>query len=214
MSRNVLVAAVAILVFLVAAGAIYLQIWTSGTRTEQVWQLSRAVVAGDPLTGDNVRQVSFPAAGDTPDYFRGDLIGAHARASHEMATNTVLYRLDVLTVDLALVTLTLKQPPPLSHGTTVDVYAQVGGSSAQLVGRRLVVDQVNGGTASVWVPAAEEPAWIMLQASNTALFAARSTGVGVPQTRTQTLQDALATLGGGSATGPVTSAPSPTPKKP
>ena len=94
----------------------------------------------------------------------------------------------------------------------MDVYAQVGGNSIQQVGRALVVDQINGGTVSVWVPASEEPAWINLQASNVSLFAAQSSGVGVPQTRTQSLQDALATLSGGSATGPFPS-PSPT-KKP
>ena len=210
MSRNPLFAIMATLVFLVAAGLLYLQVWASSNRTEQVWQLSRPVMAGDLLTGDNVRQVSFPASGDALDYFRGDLLGAHAKAAHEMAANTVLYKLDVQTQDLALVTLTIKTPPPVSHGQHVDVFAQQG-SQNQLVGRGLIVDQVNGGTVSVWVPADTEPAWITLQANNVALFAARSNGVGVPQSRAQSVQDAIATLGGGSTT--FNPSPSPT-KKP
>jgi hypothetical protein len=88
-----------------------------------------------------------------------------------------------------------------------------------LLGRGLAVDQVTtnsnsnagNGSCSVWVSVADEPSWIALQASNVQLFAARSTGIGVPQARLST-QDALATLSGGS-TGPPLVLPSPTPTK-
>lgn len=217
MSRNVLVAVVGLLVFLVVAGAVYLQIWTSATRTDLVWAVSHEVQPGDPLTADNVHQVQIRSSGDAWDFFSGDLIAAHARAAHDMSAATLIFKNDVDQRDMALVTLTLRTPPPLSHGQTIDVYAQVG-NQTQLVGRRLAVEQVSGGSCSVWVTAQDEPAWITLEAGNVALYAARSTGVGVPQVRFQGVQEALSTLGGGSALpgGPVFPplVPSPTPRKP
>lgn len=222
MSRNVLVALVGLLVFLVVAGAVYLQIWASASRTDLVWAVSRQVQSGDQLTADNVHQVRIPSSGDAWDFFSGDLIAAHARAAHDMSAATLIFKKDVDQRDMALVTLTLRNPPPLSHGWTIDVYAQVG-TQTQLAGRRLPVEEFNNGTCSVWVVAQDEPYWVSLQANNVALYAARSSGVGVPQTRVQGTQEALNALAGasGAAGGPFPTVPTfppltptPTPKKP
>jgi hypothetical protein len=74
-----------------------------------------------------------------------------------------------------------------------------------MVGRSLTVNQVSSGSnnnsIAVLVPAADEPHWINLQASNVSLFAARSSGIGVPQLRAQSMQDAIAALSGGAASG-------------
>jgi hypothetical protein len=234
MSRNVLVAIVAMLVFVVVAGAVYLELAASAGAKDLVWEVSRSVSAGEVLTADNVQQQRIPHAGDNLDYFTGQLQSGVSRAAHDMGSGTILFRNDVLNQDLALVNLTLKTPPQLSRGQTVDVYAQVG-STTVLVGRRLMVDQVNSGgnnnnnNIAVLVPAADEPHWINLEASNVSLFAARSSGIGVPQLRAQSMQDAIAALsggatGGGAGTGtgtggtlgqppPATPTPSPT-KKP
>jgi hypothetical protein len=214
MSRNLVVAILGMVVFLVVAGAVYLEIASAAGATDQVWEVTRAVTAGDQLTTDNVRRTGVPHAGHVLDYSTADLTTGHPRAAHEMSSGTILFRNDVLQQDLALVNLPLRTPPQLAHGQTIDVYAQVG-STTQMVGRRLMVDQISGTNASVWVPSADEPYWITLQAGNVALFAARSTGVGVPQTRSQTT-DAIAALSGGSSTGPVLTSPSPatTPRKP
>ena len=214
MSRNVLVALLGMMVFLVVAGAVYLEILASARATDVVWEVSRSVSSGDLLTSDNVHQARIPRAGEGLDYFTGDLLGANARASHDMAAGTIVFQNDVLDQDLALVNLTLRTPPQLQHGQTIDVYAQVG-SQTMIVGRRLAVEQVSGTNCSVWVPAADEPAWITLQASNVALYAARSTGIGVPQIRAQSMNDAIAVLSGGSATGPlILPSPSASPRKP
>jgi hypothetical protein len=224
MSRNVLVAIVGLLVFLIVAGAVYLQIWASASRTDLVWAVSRSVQSGDLLTADNVHQVRIPSSGDAWDFFTGDLVGAHARAAHEMSAATIIFKHDVEQRDLALVTISLRTPPPLAHGQTIDVYAQIG-TQTQIVGRRLAVEQSSGGTCSIWVPAQNEPSWITLQASNVALYAAQSSGVGVPDARAQGLQDALNTLGGSGAgsmgttprfptSTPSVASPQPTPKKP
>jgi hypothetical protein len=214
MSRNVLVAILGMLVFLVVAGAVYLEIASSAGATDQVWEVTRPVTAGDSLNADNVRQTRIPHVGDNLDYFTGRITGNAPKAAHVMGAGTILFRNDVLLQDLALVNLSLRTPPQLTHGQTIDVYAQIG-SQTTMVGRRLMVEQISGTNAAVWVPADTEPSWVTLQASNVALFAARSTGIGVPQTRAQSMSDAIATLTGGSATGPIIlPSPSPTPKKP
>ena len=227
MSRNVLVAIVAMLVFVVVAGAVYLELAASAGAKDLVWEVSRSVSAGEILTADNVQQQRIPHAGDNLDYFTGQLRSGVSRAAHAMGAGTILFQDDVLNEDLALVNLTLKAPPQLARGQTIDVYAQIG-SQTVLVGRRLMVDQVSSGNNSnnvaVLVPASDEPHWINLQASNVALFAARSSGIGVPQLRAQTMQDAIAALSGGATSGVIsgtggigqptpTAAPTPSPTK-
>src|SRR5262252_5512846 len=223
MSRNVLVAIVAMLVFVVVAGAVYLELAASAGAKDVVWEISRSVTAGEVLTTDNVQQQRIPHAGDNLAYYTGQLQAGVSRAAHDMGAGTILFQNDVLNQDLALVDLNLKAAPQLSRGETIDVYAQVG-SQTVMVGRRLVVEQVTSGgnnnSVAVLVPAADEPHWINLEASNVALFAARSSGVGVPQLRAQSMQDAIAALSGGATVGTPgqvpqlpTPAPSPT-KKP
>src|SRR5215469_15178640 len=200
MSRSVLVAIVAMLVFVVVAGAVYLEVVASTGAKDLVWEVSRSVTAGELLTPDNVQQQRIPHAGQNLDYFRGQLRANVSRASHDMGAGTILFQDDVLNDDLALVNLNLKTPPQLTRGETIDVYAQFG-SQTVMVGRRLVVDQVSTSSTTnsvaVLVSAADEPHWISLQASNVALYAARSSGIGVPQLRAQTVQESIAALSGG-----------------
>lgn len=229
MSRNVLVAIVAMLVFVVVAGAVYLELAASVGARDLVWEVSRSVSAGELLTPDNVQQQRIPHAGGI-NYFTGQLQANVSRASHDMGVGTILFQDDVLNDDLALVNLTLKTPPQLTRGETIDVYAQQG-SQTVLVGRRLMVDQVSSGggassstsnSVAVLVAASDEPHWISLQAGNVSLFAARSSGIGVPQLRAQTVQDAIAALSGGATGGtgtgiigqtPATPLPTPSPTK-
>jgi len=219
MSRSVLVAIVAMLVFVVVAGAVYLELIASTGAKDLVWEVSRSVTAGEVLTPDNVQQQRIPHAGDNLDFYTGQLRTGVSRAAHAMGAGTILFQDDVLNEDLALVNLTLKAPPQLTRGETIDVYAQVG-SQTIMVGRRLMVDQVGSGSGNgssnnnvaVLVPAVDEPHWINLEASNVSLFAARSSGIGVPQLRAQTMQDAIAALtGGATAIGGAAAAAQPTP---
>src|SRR2546421_10594665 len=118
MSRNVLVAILLMVVFVVVAGAIYLEIAASATATDQVWEITRPVTAGDQLTADNVRRAHIPHPGDALDYFTADLGGGKARAAHDMSAGTILFRSDGLQQDLPPVDPTLPTPPPLSPGQT------------------------------------------------------------------------------------------------
>lgn len=210
-SRSLLVAVAALMMFAVVAGAVYLEILVSAKSTDTVWAVNSAVSAGDELTADNVKKVGLPRTGDTWALYSGDLPSAHRRAAHSMPVGTMLFKSDVLEKDMALVTLALKAPPPLRHGDTVDVYTQVG-SQVLIVGRGLIVDSVNGNSCSVWVPTADEPSWVTLQAGNLAVFAARSSGVGVPQSlRGETTTEAVATLSGSAITDPAALQPTPRP---
>lgn len=196
-SRNVLVAVAGIFLFVVVAGAVYLEILASSRSSDLVWAVSSSVSAGDQLTPSNVHQVRVPRTGDTWNYYTGDLLHGDHRAAHDMAAGTMLFADDVLVQEMALVTLSLHNPPPLAHGEHVDIYTQVNGRTF-IVGRGLVVDTISGSNCSVWVSAADEPSWITLQASNLSVYAARSSGVGVPQsTNGQAVSDAVAALGGG-----------------
>ena len=207
--RNALLAAAALLVFVAVAVAVDLQIVLQAHSTETVWAVTRPVSAGDQLTSANVRQVQIPQTGTTWDFYSGDLLKDSRRVGHAMNAGTMIFQTDLLPQDLSLVTLSLKTPPPLTHGDSVDVYANVNGRTL-IVGRNLVVDSTNGGNYSVWMPASDEPAWITLQANNVALFAALSSGVGVPDTEAQNISDALNTLSGGSASaGSIAVSPSP-----
>jgi len=207
--RNALLAAAALLVFVAVAVAVDLQILFQAHSTQTVWAVTKSVNAGDELTSDNVRRVQIPQTGNTWDFYTGNLLQSSRRAEHAMNAGTMIFQTDLLPQDLSLVTLSLKTPPPLTHGDSVDVYANVNGRTL-IVGRNLVVDSTNGGNYSVWVPAGDEPAWITLQANNVALFAALSSGVGVPDTEAQNISDALNTLSGGSASaGSIAVSPSP-----
>ena len=123
------------LIVLAVAGAVYLEIAASTGASDTVWEVTRPVTAGDVLSPDNVRRMRVPHAGDNLDYFTADITGDKSRAAHEMSAGTILFRNDVLLQDLALVNLTLKTPPQLTHGQTVDIYLQTG-SQTMLVGRR------------------------------------------------------------------------------
>jgi hypothetical protein len=215
MSRNALVAILGMVVFLVVAGAFYLEIAASARATDRVWMVTKSVRAGDDLTQDNLQRTRVPRAGTDLDYYTDDLFKNRRRAAHAMSAGTIVFKNDVLDQEMALVNLTLRTPPALAHGQTIDVYVLIG-SQTMIMGRGLIVDQVNGtnGTnASVWVKAADEPSWIALSASGATLFAARSAGVEVPTSRALTREDALSNLSGGTgAPGPII-VPSPSPSK-
>jgi len=210
-SRGVVVALAGAVLFLVVAGAVYLEILVSARSTDPVWAVTRDVAAGDQLDSTDVRQVRLPRTGDSWSFYTGDLAATPRRAAHAMPAGTIVFNGDVVSEDQALVTLTLKTPPPLSHGARVDVYAQLNGQTV-IVGRGLVVDSVSGTACSLWVPTSDEPAWVTLAASNLSVYAARSSGIGVPQAaRGQNAAEAIATLSGSGAPLATLAPPSPSP---
>ena len=86
------------------------------------------------------------------------------------------------------------------------MYTQLGSKTIQ-VGKSLVVES----SATIWVPAGDEPSWITLQANNAPLFAAASSGVGVPSNPGLGMQDAVSALAGSVAGGRIAVGATPRP---
>lgn len=178
-------------------GAIYLEIVVQSRSTHQVWMVTQQVTAGGRFTNDDVTRVSVPDTGDHISYFRGDPITDGKRAGHTLSPGHMLADDDLLTTDMVLVPVSFKAAPPLKNGDVIDVYTQLGTKTIQ-VGRSLPVES----PTTIWVPAADEPNWITLQANSAPLFAASSTGIGVPASAGLGLPDAVSSLAGSVAGGP------------
>ena len=191
-------------------GAIYLEIVVQSRSTHSVWMVTQPVPAGVQFTGDNVRQVNMPETGDRIAYYSDNPIKKSKRAGHSLDAGHVLADDDLLQSEVVLVPVTFKAAPPLHHGDVVDVYTVLGTKTIQ-VGKSLAVDSAT----TIWVPAVDEPNWITLQANNAPLFAASSSGVGVPALAGLGIQDAVSSLSGSVAGGgPSFTAPSLTPASP
>jgi hypothetical protein len=153
--------------------------------------VTQDVTAGTMFSDQNVRRVSIPDTGDRIVYYHGNLVSDHRRAGHAVVSGHMVADDDLLATSMVLVPVTFKAAPPLSHGEMIDVYTQLGSKTIQ-VGKDLVVES----SATVWVPAIDEPNWITLQANNAPLFAAASSGVGVPSTAGLGMQEAVTALAG------------------
>jgi hypothetical protein len=203
-ARNVMLYLGGTLVMVAVIGAIYLEILVQSRSTHNVWMVTQNVPAGALFTADDVSQVSLPDTGDHILYYRGNPITDRKRAGHSLSAGHMLADDDLLQNEMVLVPVSFKAAPPLTHGDVVDVYTQLGTKTIQ-VGRSLPVES----STTIWVPAADEPSWITLQANNAPLFAATSSGIGVPAGSGLGIQDAVALLAGSISGGQPALAPAP-----
>jgi hypothetical protein len=216
MIRRQLVGGALTLVVIAVIGLLYLQAVAQSRATRDAWTLTHGVSAGTLLGAGDVRRIRIPAAGDQFALLDGSPV--HRRAAHRMGAQTLLSADDLLGDDVVQVPVTIRVTPAVVPGDTIDVYAVVG-TRTVLVGRRLVVIGA-GAPLTVLVAAADEPNWVALEANNVSLFAAKSSGVGVPPITAVAVTDAIASLSGVSQTGPVLggaptpAAPPPTPAPP
>jgi hypothetical protein len=212
-ARNAILYLGGALVMIAVIGAIYLEIVVQSRSTHEVWMVTQEVPAGGRFTGDNVRQVGVPDTGDRILYYRSNPIADGKRAGHTLTAGHMVADDDLLSNPMVLVPVTFKAAPPLTHGDVIDVYTLVGNRTIQ-VGKNLAVES----STTIWVPAVDEPSWITLQANSGQLYAARSTGIGVPAGAGLGMQDAVSSLAGSvaggssiSVQGPPPSTPAPTP---
>jgi hypothetical protein len=206
-SRNLVLYVGGAVVLFAAIGAIYLEILVQSRSTHEAWMVTQDVAAGTVLGQQNVRQVSIPDTGDRILYYRGNPIGDGRRAGHRLASGHLLADDDLMSTNMVIVPVTFKAAPPLAHGDAIDVYTQLGSRTIQ-VGKNLVVDS----STTIWVPALDEPSWITLQANSAPLFAAASSGIGVPSTAGLGMQDAVSTLAGSVSGGRIPVGATPLPK--
>ena len=197
-ARNVVLYLGGAIVMTAVIGAIYLEIVVQSRSTHDVWMVTQEVSAGARFTTDNVRSVSVPDTGDRISYYRGNPVKDRKRAGHTLLGGHMLADDDLLAREVVLVPVSFKAAPPLNNGDVIDVYTQLGNKTIQ-VGRSLQVESAT----TIWVPAVDEPNWITLQANSAPLFAARSSGIGVPAGSGLGIQDAVSSLAGSVAGAPV-----------
>ena len=218
MSQRRLVAAALTAVVLAVIGLLYLQAIAQGRATRPAWMLTRDVAAGALLDESSVKRVRVPGAGDQFSVLEESPL--HRRAAHRLHAQSLLTQDDLLDRDTVQVPLTIRSAPAVAAGDGLDVYAAVGGRTV-LVGRHLLV-VTPANPLTLVVAAADEPFWIALQANNVSLFAAKSSGVGVPAVGGGVaVNDAISSLSGSASSGlvltnssaPAGSPPSPSPNR-
>jgi hypothetical protein len=197
--RRQLVGAALTLVVIAVIGLLYLQTIAQSRATRDAWVLTRDIAAGALLGDADVKRVRVPAVGDQ--FTVLDASPLHRRTAHRMRAQTLLTADDLLDEDTVQVPVSVRIAPGVSEGDTLDVYAVVGGRTV-LVGRRLIVAGA-GNPMTLLVGAADEPNWVALEANNVSLFAAKSTGVGVPPNPAVAVSDAISSLSGTSQGGTV-----------
>ena len=207
MIRRQLVGAALTLVVIAVIGLLYLQTVAQSRATRDAWLLTRGVVAGALLGDGDVKPVRVPVVGD--EFSVLGVSPLHRRAAHRLSPRTLLTADDLLDEETVQVPVSVRIAPGVEAGDTLDVYAVVGGRTV-LVGRRLIVAGT-GNPLTLLVGAADEPDWIALEANNVSLFAAKSTGVGVPPSPAVAVGDAIASLSGTSQTGSVLAGSGPPP---
>jgi hypothetical protein len=191
------------IVVLAFIGAVYFQIYVSSHATREGWILTKDVAAGTQLTADNVERVKVSAQGTPFSLYTGDPIGSKQRAAHAMKASHLLAPDDLTQNPLVLIPITFGAAPQLQRGDQIDVYVSVQGRTV-VVGRDLFVET----PTAVWVPSANEPYWVALEANRAPMIAVRSTGAGVPAADPVGLQEAVAALSGSAGgSAPVESPP-------
>jgi hypothetical protein len=145
----------------------------NATQMASVWVVTHDVVAGTPFSSNNVELVEVRSgSGD----FNFEVDGPstfHALFVRSLTTNDILRSDDLIAASAeSQVAITVEDAPPLAPGENIDIYAAVPTGQQVLVGHDLVVNTVSGGSITVLVPVADEPAWIAIGASNIALHVA------------------------------------------
>jgi hypothetical protein len=199
--RRVMAAALSAVVVAVI-GLLYLQTVAVNSSTRTAWMATRDLAAGREVDAASVKQVRIPSVGDRFSVLEESPM--HRRLAHHLAGQTLLTADDLLGATTAEVQINVRASPTLVPGDTVDVYAVTNGRTV-LVGRGLIV--ASGNPLVVLVNSADEPYWVALQANEITLVAARSAGVGVPDSAGVNVADAVASLSGDAQTGTTVTAP-------
>ena len=196
MSRRWMRLGVPALALAVAAASVILVAATFARQaTVTGWVASHQLAPGAVIAASDVRQVSVATGADAFSLSQSSPVGS--RTTHTIGAGDLIRPDDVATKLSALVPITLKVAPPLSPGSSLDVYAlpavpSPGGlnpgapstpPSPVLIARGVPVI-TPGPPTVISVPAETEPLWMSLISSQTELLATLSTGVSVPAATT------------------------------
>jgi hypothetical protein len=174
MSRRRLAAAVFFsAVIVLVLGVIVYTERTNATQTISVWVVTHDVPAGSAYEAGDVQLIQLRAATDDFNYEVRGPSSFQARFARSLSVNDILRGDDLVAVTAqSEVALTVEDPPPLSGGDDVDIYAALANDQQVMVGHDVIVETVSGGSITVLVPAADEAAWVAVGSSNVALHIA------------------------------------------
>ena len=169
--RRLLAAAFFSVVILAVLGVIVGAEIVSGGQTVSVLRLRTAVQRGAVFSPGDVDVVPLRIAPGDASYAPPGSIPPGARYALSLRTGDVL-RPDDLEAPGAQVEITLdvSDPPPISPGQAVDLFAPMGQSQV-LIAHQVPVVQIGSGQITVLVSSQHELAWVEIAASGTQLHA-------------------------------------------
>ena len=176
MNRTRLVAAVLLSAVIVAVlGVIVYTEHLNATQTVSVWVLEHNVTGGARFAASDVQRMEVHPQGADFNYSSAAPDAQPSRYVRDLSTGDILRQDDLTPVaSQAEVAVTVQNPPPLSAGDRVDVFATYAGQQQALIGRSILVETVAAGVLTVLVPVADEQAWVAVGSSNVALHVART----------------------------------------
>ena len=169
--RRLIAAAFFSVVILAVLGVIVGAEIVSGGQTVSVLRLRTDVLRGAVFSPADVDVVPLRIAPGDASHEAPGSIQAGARYALSLRTGDVL-RPDDLEAPGAQVEITLdvKDPPPISPGQAVDLFAPMGQSQV-LIAHQVPVVQITSGQITVLVSSQHELAWVEIAASGTQLNA-------------------------------------------
>lgn len=162
------------------------------------WVVTAPVQPGAVLNHNDLKQVAVPANGGQFQVLTQDPSGQRVAVALQPGDLLTSSLLDPSTT--AEVPLSVKMAPTIAVGSTIDIYANAC-SQTEILGRHMIVASTS--PLAILVPNADEPLWMAVAGSNTNLFVAVSSGIGVPSSSVSLLRaiDGLDVASGGSGSG-------------
>lgn len=146
----------------------------TATQTTSVWMLTHDVTGGAPYAASDVQQVMIHAEGSGFNYETLGPSSFAGRYARNLNSGDILRQDDIVALDTeAEVAVTVQDPPPLTAGDRIDIFATFNGDQQALIGRSIQVETVAGGVLTILVPVADEQAWVAVGSSSVALHVAR-----------------------------------------
>lgn len=162
-------------IIVVVLGLIVYTEQVNATATVSVYELTHDVTAGSPYAPGDVEQVQIRASGGTFNYETSGPQTLSARYAVNLAAHDILRDDDLIpTASRSEVAISVVNPPAVSPGDDVDVYATLASGQQALIGHDIVVVAQDGGLLTVLVPAADESSWIAVSSTSVALHIART----------------------------------------
>ena len=195
--------ALAALFFSVAAAAtLGVVVYTEHSNAEQtlaVWVLTHDVAAGAPFSSGDVQEVRIPAFEAGVNYEIAGPGQLRALYVKGLRAQDVVRQDDLISASaVAEVALAVQNPPPLTPGESIDVFASVSGGEQARIGRDLTVVDVSGTSVDVLVPTTDESAWVTIGSSSVALHATRAAASADPSAAPLSVDEAIGVLCGSS----------------